>query len=152
MGTDRTPIGEKPNRPRLDLDPPRSGELNRHIDQLAVRLYRASQEAARRTLSRFIADEDHDLIEAAQSAGAAIEYLLRAVLALHDPVLLADRRSPTSVVALSRANSGDALDIRGLRTVNYGEALQLLKIIQPTLTIDAEVRFVMDLRNAAAGA
>lgn len=101
-------------------------------------------------MMRYVADEDHDLIEAAQSAGAATEYLIRAVLCLHDPVLLAARNHAPSVVALSRANPVSPLDTLQLRTISYGEALDLLRVIHPSLGLDSDVRAVMDLRNAAA--
>lgn len=137
-------------RPWLDLEPQRPDEPNRFVTQLAGRLYLASQEAARRTMARYVAEEDHDLVEAAQSAGAAIEYLMRAVLCVHDPVLVAARNDTPSIVALSRANTGAPLDVRKLRTVTYGEALEVLREIHPALGIDADVRSVMNLRNGAA--
>lgn len=145
-----SPSGVGSSRPWLDLEPQRGVELNPYVSRLAGRLYWASQESARRTMARYVADQDHDLIEAAQSAGAAAEYLLRALLCLHDPALLAARNHPASAIALSRANVNSALDTRGLRTISFGEALELVRLIYPATNIDSDFRFVMELRNAAA--
>lgn len=123
--------------------------LNPHHAAIPVRLYNASRESARRAFARFTEDYEADRLEAALLAGSAAEYLLRAVIAAHDPLLLADRHVP-SQIALSRANTGSALDLRGTRTIGTSQVLEVLRAIHPGLAVDADLRFVMDHRNAAA--
>lgn len=122
---------------------------NPHVESIALHLYRAARDSARVALRQYVSDDSAERLQAALAAGAAAEYLLRAVIASRDPVLLAPPREWSSQIALSRANRQSPLDLRKLRTVPTADALKLLREISPTTPI-ADFTPVMEVRNAAA--
>ncbi|MFF1571420.1 hypothetical protein ACFVWR_01630 [Leifsonia sp. NPDC058292] len=84
--------------------------------------------------------------------GAAVEYLIASFVAHIDPVLLADRNSPLSMVALSRHNKSGRLDLRAHRTAKLTDQVRYISLAFPTLNLAARVDSVMEVRNAAAHA
>ncbi|MBF4634667.1 hypothetical protein ITJ38_09665 [Agreia pratensis] len=105
-------------------------------------------------------DDERAQLEAALSIGAAAEYLGRAVIAFHDPLLLAKPDSLPSQIMLSRANTSDALDPAALRTVDLTFVWKILATLRPMFAPHTTVRDkgrlpslvnrVMWNRNAAA--
>ncbi|KQR22467.1 hypothetical protein ASF79_09545 [Agreia sp. Leaf335] len=105
-------------------------------------------------------DDERAQLEAALSIGAAAEYLGRAVVAFHDPLLLAKPGSIDSQIMLSRANTSGALDHAILRTVDSASVWKMLETLRPTFAphmknrdkekLPSLVNRVMWNRNAAA--
>ncbi len=131
-------------------NPPPLAEPNPHLATLPRNLYWAARDAAHVALQGYTREDAADKLQAAISAGTAAEYLLRAVLASRDPLLLADRGSVVSLIMLSRANGNSGIDIRKLRTVKTGDALNILFEMHPSLKIRDDFQSVMVARNAAA--
>lgn len=144
------PTEGEPELPAAPLTRRAAPPHNKHVARLSSALREAAAEAARSALHNYADDQESRRREAALSTGAAAEYLVRATIAAQDPVLLADRRTPASLVALSRANTAAPLDLRKLKTVGIMEAVEMLGMIHPALSITTDARLIMDVRNAAA--
>jgi hypothetical protein len=136
-----------------------TADLNPHHVQISKRLYKAAQDAAQTAINNFASEHEHEQLQAAFAVGAAAEYLGRAVVASHDPLLLAKHDSADSQIMLSRANQSGALDPRTLRTADSHLIWQLLIALRPRFKPHATsggnkppsaVSVVMGARNAAA--
>lgn len=90
--------------------------------------------------------------------GSTAEYLARAALAFHDPLLLAKGGHVESQIMLSRANASDPLDPTLLRSLEISSVWSLLQKLNPRVAPHmnkggqkiAAVDLVMNVRNAAA--
>lgn len=136
-----------------------TADLNPHHVQISRRLYRAAQTAARTAIRKYASDDEQEQLDAAFSIGAAVEYLGRAVVASHDPLLLAKPDSVESQIMLSRANTSGTLDSRNLRTAESHSIWGLLQKLNPKFAPHTAshvkgapplVNMVMNLRNGAA--
>ncbi|KQV05016.1 hypothetical protein [Leifsonia sp. Root112D2] len=137
-----------------------TAELNPHHVQISRRLYKAAQDAAQTAINKYASENEQQQLEAAFSIGAAVEYLGRAVVASHDPLLLARHDSVESQIMLSRANTSGALDPRTLRTTDSSMIWGLLQKLNPKFAPHAGSRgkgnppslvsMVMGVRNSAA--
>lgn len=137
-----------------------TAELNPHHVQISRQLYGAAQAAAQSAIRKYSSNDEQEQLDAAFSIGAAVEYLGRAVVASHDPLLLAKSDSTESQIMLSRANTSGALDPRTLRTAESHLIWGLLQKLNPKFAPHAVSRgkgnppslinMVMGVRNAAA--
>lgn len=137
-----------------------TAELNPHHLQISRRLYKAAQDAAQVAINNYASEQEQEQLNAAFSIGVAVEYLGRAVVASHDPLLLAKHDSVESQIMLSRANTSGALDPKILRTTDSSMIWELLKKLNPKFAPYAMSRgkgnppslvsTVMGVRNSAA--
>lgn len=113
------------------------------------RLWDASAREARFVVTNYAKTDDHTVLKVALSFGLATEYLVMSALAALDVALLADHNSSYSKLALSTARAGLGINIKQLKTVNYGAALKVLLEHRPYV-VNKDVESVMGIRNAAA--
>ncbi|WP_223624099.1 hypothetical protein [Microbacterium sp. EST19A] len=113
------------------------------------RLWDASAREARFVVTNYTRTDEHSVLKVALSFGLATEYLIMSALASLDVALLADHTSTYSKLALSTARAGLGLNIKQLKTVNYGTALKVLLEHRPYV-VNKDVDSVMGIRNAAA--
>jgi hypothetical protein len=126
-----------------------SVSLNPQVMQIVPWLYHAARDAGRLALTTYARADRKSQLQAAVAVGAAAEYLGRAALANHDPLLLARRDSPASVVMLSRANLGP-LDARALRSIDANTVWGLLEQIDSKVKLRLHAELTGTTRNAAA--
>lgn len=135
--------------PIAGVSPAGSAALNPSVIQISPLLYEAARDAARLALGKYARQDRRSQLQAAIAAGSAAEYLGRAVLANHDPLLLARRDSHPTVVMLSRANTSGALDPKILRSIDASGVWLLLEQIDPKLKLRAAAEVTAVVRNAA---
>ncbi len=129
-----------------------AADLNPHHVRVPLRLYTAAQQAARTAIQFHASETEAEQLQAALAIGSAAEYLARAALANHDPLLLAAHTSAKSLIMLSRANSTGPISPSDLRTIAISEVWTRLGQINTRLTPEvlAATKHVMNVRNAAA--
>jgi hypothetical protein len=137
------------------LTPPKSVVENiiggKRVSALQKHLYDCARDAARSALHLYLSQKTHERLMSALSMGAAVEWMMSALICKRDPVLLGERGSNfASSVALSRAIVGSAIAAYDLKTINFGQMLTVLGLIHKNLNIRADATVVMDVRNAAA--
>jgi hypothetical protein len=120
------------------------------VSALEKHLYRASRAFAQFALRNYTAEADLARLQSATAAGSAVEYLLRSVIVSADPVLLAHRSSPDSMIALSRAVGKAPFDPKLLRTIDASEAVTVVGKLHPTMKTSKDAMAVFALRNATA--
>ncbi|MGY1744089.1 hypothetical protein [Blastococcus sp. SYSU D00695] len=93
-------------------------------------------------------------LDAAMSAGVAIELTLKHLLALANPVLLAELKSDTAEAGMTTrlALSRDGHDLLDVRTCSATEAFNMAKSLNATMIRVSKAEFsqALNLRNAAA--
>ncbi len=145
------------SRPSSEKAP--ATNLNPHHVRVSLRLYKAAQRAARSAIQYHASEDEEEQLQAAMAIGSTAEYLARAVLAFHDPLLLAKGGDPESQIMLSRANPVDALDPLRLKTIEISAVWAMLQRIDQTQALAPLVNkgqpmsptaVVMGVRNAAA--
>lgn len=122
------------------------------MDRLGAHLQHQARYAARSVLANYTTEEPYDRLRCAIEAGAAAEWLVRALLANANPALLAEPRRHDSLLALAGVRPLPDSDLRHLKTVTLTEALDIALKIDPTSSIRADVDFIKDVRNGAAHA
>lgn len=133
-------------------------DVNPHHVRLPQRLYAAAQQAARIAIQHHASQDESEQLQAAVAIGSTVEYLARALVATHDPLLLAKEKNVDSQIMLSRANLGEPLSPSLLRSIDISEVWKLLQRLNKRLAphIDkggqgtAPTAIVMTVRNAAA--
>ena len=111
-----------------------AADLNPHHVRVSLRLYAAAQRAARIAIQYHASEDEGEQLQAALAIGSTLEYLARATLAFHDPLLLAKGGDADSQIMLSRANQADPLDPSRLRTIDISAVWLLLQKLNPRLT------------------
>lgn len=135
-----------------------STDLNPHHVRVSLRLYKAAQQSAATALQYHASEDEEERLRAAMAIGSTAEYLARAALAFHDPLLLAKGDDAESQIMLSRANAIDPLDPARLKTIDTNLVWRLLLRINQALAPlvnggdqrSAPTALVMGVRNAAA--
>lgn len=118
-----------------------------------VRQFRmAAQAEARRALERYSEDDWSAQREAVTAAGAASEFMHAAVIAVVDPVLLADPRDLNSLIMLSRHNREWRLDPTKLRTAPMTRRIETVARLYPSTGIAHDATVISQMRNAAVHA
>jgi hypothetical protein len=136
-------------QPSTRVSPAESARLNPLVLQVIPWLYEAARDAARTALGGYARTDRRSQLQSAIAFGSAVEYLGRAVLANHDPVLLARRDSLPTVVMLSRANASGTLDSKVLRSIDAKTVWLLLEEIDPKIRLRAAAEVTATVRNAA---
>lgn len=135
----------------IHRDPPTENSIGLvRVSGLRAHLLGASRGSAQFALRSYASAVPFERIQSALSAGSAVEYMLKCVIAAADPTLLAQRSSLDSVIALSRAVQPIPIDPRSLRTIDASEALKIVGKLHPTMKTQVDAAAVLDLRNSAA--
>lgn len=121
------------------------------VGQVSQNLFNAARSAARSALLKYTDDRVESQLRCALEAGAATEWLIRALLARSNPALLADRGHKESQLALAGvrpiASTSDHLE---LRTISTTDVAAHLALIHPALAFSHDVKSIMQVRNSAA--
>lgn len=111
----------------------------------------AAHHHAHRALQNFVSDDRFELLDAAVSAGTALELTAKAAIAQIEPTLLADRTDRDTLLMLS--GNGQHAEARAtrIRTVGALAAFQLVRHFHKSIAIaESAAREVFETRNAAA--
>lgn len=130
-------------------------------DQIAAHLWFAGRDAAHDALINHNINREVDPFVDAPGltaglrevllAGMAVEWLVRALVAYHDPLLLADPQHIDSKIAFSRgAKQREFYEASTFRTNGFDEALQIADKLYDGLSFKTDALAVMSARNLAA--
>lgn len=117
--------------------------------QLKRLLAQSAQWHARRAINYFVSDDLNELLEAAVSAGTAVELLAKTYLVNIDPALLADRGDRDTVLVLGGNGALARADPLLMKTIGAVEALRLVKYLYKELPWLQQDGVSLRVRNAA---
>lgn len=120
------------------------------LHSLATTLEAASKHAAQTSLENYTNSSKYSQIDAAIQAGAAVEWLVRSVIARSNPSILADASHHESLLVFTGVKTASSSDYTALKTINIKVALDILFLIHPQLSVRADVLRVMAIRNSAS--
>lgn len=123
------------------------------FDEIPKQLWLSSQQAARRAVLKHTDDDPFERLLAAVLMGVATETLLMACVATIEVSLLASD-APSKVRLTRRGNPGGNLSPTALKTISWDEGRKIVfeRDKAGLKTLDADIRVIMNTRNAAAHA
>lgn len=123
--------------------------LVQHSDLPAI-LGESAQDAAHRALRFFVSGERLELLEAAVGAGAAVEHLAKAAIALVEPTLLADRVDRDTLLRLSGKGHRAETPATRIRTIGAFNAVKLVAALHKGASVPLSLaEAALEVRNAA---
>lgn len=127
-----------------------SGAFCVPMDGLRKLLARSARHHARQTVRLFVSDASDERLQAAVSAGTAVELLAKAFLASVEPVLLTEKGDRDSLLLLSdKAHLTDSKP-GDVRTLGAHEALLVTRHLHKAFLYNPQAdRVVLQVRNAA---
>lgn len=117
--------------------------------QLRRLLAQSAQWHARRAINLFVSDHLNELLEAAISAGTAVELLAKTYLAGIDPALLADKGDRDTILVLGGNGALGRTDPLSMKTIGAFEALRIVKYLYRELPWVQHDTVSLRVRNAA---
>jgi hypothetical protein len=117
--------------------------------QLKRLLAQSARWHARRSITLFVSDDVNELLEAAVSAGTAVELLAKTYLINIDPALLAEKGDRDTVLALGGNGALARVDPLLMKTIGAAEALRLVKYLHKELPWLQQDGVSLRVRNAA---
>lgn len=118
--------------------------------QLSEMLLQSARFHARRSLTQYSSGDDDALLDAAASTGSALELMAKALLAITEAGLLADRGDPDSVLRFADKGHLAHSPASQTKTKSASEVLILVKRLHPAFQWNPPVdELALKVRNAA---
>lgn len=117
--------------------------------QLKRMLAESAQWHAQRAIQLFVSEDLNELLDAAVSAGTAVELLAKTYLATIEPVLLADKGDRDTVLIMGGRGELASVDPLLMKTISALDALRLAKYFHRELPWFQQDTVSLRVRNAA---
>jgi hypothetical protein len=126
-----------------------AGQWYTGIGSLMFLLGRSARWHARQAVRGFVSEDENEQLQAATSAGTAVELLAKAYLASVNPALLAERGDPDTLIHLCGRGGKVKNGPLAMKTIGAVETLRLVTRLHPQFSLFDDQPPVLRARNSA---